>query len=72
MEEALELYLEETRSSKTQLRSEARGLGLNLVTGKTYGSAQRLSAALRNGGAPRANLKRAKKYPLVKACLVLI
>ena len=72
MEEALELYLEETRSSKTQLRSEARGLGLNLVTGKTYGSAQRLSAALRNGGAPRANLKQAKKYPLVKACLVLI
>ena len=72
LEEALELYLEETSSSKTQLRSEARGLGLNLVTGKIYGSAQRLSAALRSGHAPRAKLKEAKQFPLVKACLVLI
>jgi hypothetical protein len=72
LEDALELYLEETMSSKTQLRSEARGLGLNLETGKTYGSAQRLSAALRSGHAPRAKLKEAKQFPLVKACLVLI
>lgn len=72
LEEALELYIQDTSSSKTQLRSEARGLGLNLVTGKIYGSAQRLSAALSNGDAPRAKLKQAKKYPLVKACLVLI
>ena len=69
LERALQDWTISTGSSRTQVRKDVRNMGLNLATGKLYGSPQQLSLSLKNG-APTVSKKQAKKYPLLKSCLV--
>ena len=69
LEEALQEWRETTGCSVTAIAKELRAMGLNLATGRAYGSPHKLAAAIRNG-AGTVNGKRAKKYHLVKTCLV--
>lgn len=69
LEEALQEWRETTGCSVTAIAKELRAMGLNVATGRAYGSPHKLAAAIRNG-AGTVNGKRAKKYHLVKKCLV--
>lgn len=69
LENALEEWRLDDCQSITSVKKEVRSLGINLATGKTYGSAHKLQMAIKNGAATLPT-KKAKRYPLLKSCLV--
>lgn len=69
LESGLKEFKDGMGLSMTALKNEIRPLGLNLVTGRVYGSAWRLNAALQNG-APYASKNRVKEFKFLKGCLV--
>ena len=71
LENALQEWRIDDGCSITALKEEVRALGINLATGKHYGSSRKLEAAIRNG-AGTVNKDKAKRYPLVKKCLATV
>ena len=71
LETALQEWRIDDGCSITALKEEVRALGINLATGRNYGSSRKLEMAIRNGAAT-VHKDKAKRYPLVKKCLVTV
>ena len=62
--------LRENESSMTKFAQKVKSMGLCLTNGQIYG--ENLKQRLRNDAGLRVNKAKAKQFPLVKKCLVLV